>query len=334
LKGWTLLGVLLAVIGVVVFLNGLNNRLGSHDKASLPKRESLPTSERPPDTTRLPDSPAELPSVVQNDSIMLSPSSQKESTQNQEVEIFKAKPNSISSTPVLDELGTEPVANDFQTQFNDDPGGRKSSLLKVLRDNGWTRDELEQLAGYLNDPRTVFRSEILVRNSTFTESAEQYGHNLTAESISRSLKFIDDHRETLESARTLEGVPVEILVAILKVETNLGEWRGKESVFNVFWSLSLGDHPSVQNDLLSTDPTKVVEMKGRMNRRANGLAVNFEIYCSFPVMVEKTRSGYSDLLPVRLGCLNLYLQVIAHSGRTETGTGSLISMVCPTPFAR
>lgn len=179
--------------------------------------------------------------------------------------------NSHPETFAFQELGSSQTVIDKPSPsfvFENDPEDRKKTLIKLLREANWSAAEIEQLTEYLKDPRANFRGEILVRNSTFTENADQYSHNLTNDAVTRSEKFLLDNQDILSFVQKTEGVPREVLVAILKVETNLGEWRGKESVFNVYWSLALGDHPGVQRDLLTNDPTKSVEMRARMIKRA------------------------------------------------------------------
>lgn len=172
-----------------------------------------------------------------------------------------SKPVDIKYQPeVKSEISIQLILNDLD--------GRKSHLLRVLSEAGWTSEEIEQLAALLNDPRAHFRHEMLVRNATFKENAEQYAHNLTTASIDRCMDFLNDQSVPLNRAAIKEGVAPEVLVSILRVETNLGTYTGKESVFNVYWSLSIGDDPGVQREFLPTDPAARSEARGRMLKRA------------------------------------------------------------------
>ncbi len=260
------------MVGVVLFLNGLNNRFGTNVKS--------PTSTQKESTPSVSASSIDDSAVLYSRPFVVADT--QHTSNNGKADSIKSYRESNIEPPPTSSIRPEqhqektlsvdrPDKSAFQRavhSFTNDPNERKKNLIIILQDANWSVDEINQLADYLDDPRANFREEILVRNSTFTESAEQYSHNLTEESITRSLQFCQDHREALELSQRYEGVPTEILVAILKVETNLGEWRGKESVFNVFWSLSLGDNAPVQRALLTNDPVKAVEMKGRMIKRA------------------------------------------------------------------
>ncbi len=274
MKGWTLLGVVLAVVGVVVFMNGLNNRLAKKTPSSTEKQGQIPAANpklSAEDSSAIfsrPMTPADSKPLVEH----VLPEIDELTTPAKEVNVGSKPEVKFQNNPPRNKISApkpdESHANFSDPVFSNDPDARKKNLVKLLRVANWSTEELEQLVNYLEDPRATFRSEILVRNSTFTETADIYLHNLTPESIARSVQFLHDNQMALESAHRSEGVPLEIMVAILKVETNLGEWRGKESVFNVYWSLSLGDHTTVQRDLLTDDPAKVVEMKARMIKRA------------------------------------------------------------------
>ena len=274
MKGWTLLGVLLAVVGVVLFLNGLNNRLAPGKKPvaanpngsvtaqpALPLEDSGASNSRPmtgQNSTQTPDTHAQVAESIATNSPEMSISGS----------VAKERPDqNRDQTPSVEDAG-KPFIDLATILFLNDPDGRKKTLVRTLQSANWSGDDLTLLIKLLDDPRANFRDEILIRNSTFTETAEQYEHNLNKDAVNRSLQFLQDYRAPLVSAAKHEGVPSEILVAILKVETNLGEWRGKESVFNVYWSLALGDNGDVQRALLSKDPQKIVEMKGRMTKRA------------------------------------------------------------------
>lgn len=249
-------GVLLAVVGVMLFWNGVNSRLAGGRKAD-------PT--RP--ITRLTDSGnVTVPSSAGSVAVMLGAVESTAVTPGApESEVSPLPPGGetkgASGEAPLSSL--EPSPSSF-----DDPDERKRALLEMLAKGGWSREELDQLQALLADPRARFRGEILVRNSTFTESAEQYAHNLTTDAVLRCVQFYRDQDAPLTAASSREGVAPEMLVAILKVETNLGGWLGKESVFNVFWSLALGDNPDIQKELLTRDSFERMEMQRRMVKRA------------------------------------------------------------------
>jgi membrane-bound lytic murein transglycosylase B len=77
------------------------------------------------------------------------------------------------------------------------------------------------------------------------ERAADYSHFLKPEVVSRGRLYMQEHRLNLNRASNIYGVLPEVVVAILTVETNLGNITGKYSVFNVFASLAVMDTPEV-----------------------------------------------------------------------------------------
>lgn len=148
----------------------------------------------------------------------------------------------------------------------DDPV--KGLLIQVLAREGWNDEDLKTLERFLSDPRAEFRPEVLTVNATHQESAEQYQQHLTAEAVSRTYAYWEGRRGMMESAAGGAGVPLEVIVAILKVETNLGVYPGKESVFNVYWSLALGDREEVLSRAVTGEYPNQRELKAKLAKRA------------------------------------------------------------------
>jgi len=266
LRFWIILGVFLAVAGTVLFWSGIDSRFGRTFPSPI-------VAVQPADsTTATARGTVETKQTTKDDLTANSPQSSTDtaparSTVTEQITPRKSetavtsKPVDIKYQPeVKSEISIQLILNDLD--------GRKSHLLRVLSEAGWTSEEIEQLAALLNDPRAHFRHEMLVRNATFKENAEQYAHNLTTASIDRCMDFLNDQSVPLNRAAIKEGVAPEVLVSILRVETNLGTYTGKESVFNVYWSLSIGDDPGVQREFLPTDPAARSEARGRMLKRA------------------------------------------------------------------
>jgi len=247
MRFWTIIGVLLAIVGTILFLNGLQSRFGASDRpAPSPGLPDLAAT-----ASRVDSASSRSPAPVDS-TPAVNPSPQPTSDKPQ-------------ATVTHEEIA--PPVTPLR-EIEHDPDGRKKKLVEAMASSGWTAEEIEQLAGHLSDPRSHFLGGILVRNATFKETGDQYAHNLTPESISRSAAFLDDQASLLTRISAGEGVPPEVLVAILKVETNLGGFTGKESVFNVFWTLAMGDDPDVQREFLPKDDMERVEAKRRMVKRA------------------------------------------------------------------
>ncbi|MCL6620696.1 MAG: lytic murein transglycosylase [Syntrophobacterales bacterium] len=100
-----------------------------------------------------------------------------------------------------------------------------------------------------NDPRNRFMPEV-VRKIAYLrkERPADYSHFLTPEVVARGRQYLKEHRRDLVRAREVYGVAPEVIVAILTVESGLGQVTGKYPVFNVFASLAVMDTPEVMAD--------------------------------------------------------------------------------------
>ena len=114
------------------------------------------------------------------------------------------------------------------------------------------------------DPRNQFLPQVVKKIAYLRkERAADYSHFLKPEVVSRGRAYLSEHRRDLNRAQALYGVLPEVIVAILTVETNLGNVTGKYSVFNVFASLAVMDTPEVmaEADLSS-------HLKARLKKKA------------------------------------------------------------------
>jgi len=93
--------------------------------------------------------------------------------------------------------------------------------------------------------RSAFRD----RGSEARPSGVKRGY-LRAHVIAYARMYASRHRAILEDVRKVYGVPKEIVVAILLIETRLGRYMGERSVFNSLASMALsGDFALVQPHL-------------------------------------------------------------------------------------
>jgi membrane-bound lytic murein transglycosylase B len=114
------------------------------------------------------------------------------------------------------------------------------------------------------DPRNQFLPHV-VRKIAYLrrERAADYSHFLKPEVVARGRAYLQEHRVNLNQAMSLYGVSPKVIVAILTVETNLGNITGKYPVFNVFASLAVMDTPEVMAEAdLSPD------LQSRLRKKA------------------------------------------------------------------
>lgn len=227
-KVWMAIGVLCAVAGLSLFLRGI------HGRFSAPTTETLPSI--PHQTSRKPDPSPTITSSVE--AAMVQPS-------------FRIP---------LRELDKQEEEKRIVKQ---EISPYKELLIRSLTESGWPQDEIDTIRFYLSDPRTMFLPEILKRNATHVENKALYTHHFDDGSIDRCVSYFETHNIEINRSATGSGVPPEIITAIIKVETELGKYAGKASVFNVFWSLAIGDIPSVVNDAGLTEDEEFRRLKKR-----------------------------------------------------------------------
>jgi membrane-bound lytic murein transglycosylase B len=96
------------------------------------------------------------------------------------------------------------------------------------------------------DPRNQFLPDV-VRKIAFLrkETPDIYAKFLQPAVVAQGRAYMGAHQTDLKKAQTRYGVAPEVIVAILTVESGLGNITGKYPVFNVFASLSVMDSPEV-----------------------------------------------------------------------------------------
>lgn len=96
------------------------------------------------------------------------------------------------------------------------------------------------------------------------EKPSDYHHFLGPKVVERGQHFLIEHADKLQTAETQFQVKKEVIVAILTVESNFGKSTGRFSVFNVYASLAVMDHPVVMRKY-KLDPA----LKDRIHRKAS-----------------------------------------------------------------
>lgn len=100
------------------------------------------------------------------------------------------------------------------------------------------------------DERTAFLPQVVTKIAYLKkEKKADYSHFLQPAVVAKGRRFLETHQAVLDEAQRRYGVAKEVIVAILTVESDLGQVTGKYLVFNVFASLAVMDTPEVINDL-------------------------------------------------------------------------------------
>jgi membrane-bound lytic murein transglycosylase B len=97
-----------------------------------------------------------------------------------------------------------------------------------------------------SDARARFLPDIVKKIAFLRkERPADYAQFLRPEVVAKGRSYLQEHARELQAARDGYGVAPEVIVAILTVESGLGQTTGKYPVFNVFSSLAVMDTPEV-----------------------------------------------------------------------------------------
>jgi len=180
------------------------------------------------------------------------------------------------------------------------PPAAFAALQANLIRSGFDRDYVQKL---FNDPRAEFLPSVI--NKIAYQRKEQkadYSHFLKPENVEKGRRFLAEHQRFLAQAEAAFGVPKEIIVAIMTVESDLGHKTGNYPVFNVFASLAVMDTPEVINRL-ALNPGLMSRLQKKAAWARSELAA-FIQYCRQnrldPLSIKGSWAGafgYSQFLP-------------------------------------
>lgn len=134
-------------------------------------------------------------------------------------------------------------------------------LADRLVADGFDQTEIERL--FTND-KVAFDNRIMPRKITHDETKLHYDIFLDKRRISRAKGYLKDNRKLLTAIETEYGIPKEVKVAILLVETDLGRYLGSGLAFNTLASMAVADDFERIKPYL---PAEYKNMNGKERRR-------------------------------------------------------------------
>ncbi len=135
------------------------------------------------------------------------------------------------------------------------------NLQYSLIRSGFDQDYITKV---FKDPRAEFLPNVVTKIAYLRkEKKADYSHFLKPENVEKGRRFLAAQNRLLTQAENNFGVSKEVIVAILTVESDLGQKTGNYPVFNVFSSLAVMDTPEVINSL-SLD----TRLMGRLQKKA------------------------------------------------------------------
>ena len=133
------------------------------------------------------------------------------------------------------------------------------------------------VAKTFGDSRNSFMPDV-VRKIAYLrkETPDIYKKFLTPAVVAQGRNYLAEHRSTLSRAAARFGVAPEVIVAILTVESGLGNSTGRYPVFNVFASLAVMDTPEVIQEL-GLSPN----LKDRLKKKAAWARRELQIFLDY-----------------------------------------------------
>jgi peptidoglycan lytic transglycosylase B len=109
-------------------------------------------------------------------------------------------------------------------------------LRERLKEKGLSDKELDRV---FSDPRVTLYPAIVERKGKGLDYTGRRFGLLTKRSISQGKNVLRDHRQLLRKIESAYGVGKEILVAILRIESNFGRYVGNVPIFNSLLTMAL-----------------------------------------------------------------------------------------------
>lgn len=111
-----------------------------------------------------------------------------------------------------------------------------AEVIECLEEEGFSEREIDSL---FSDERIQFYPNLtrILETATVPRLTSPDSPFLRPESVNKGRKFLKENREFLEKIELEYGVDKEVVVAILRVETNFGGYLGEYKAFSVFNTL-------------------------------------------------------------------------------------------------
>jgi membrane-bound lytic murein transglycosylase B len=215
---------------------------------------------------------------------------------------FSPESHALAGPPVFSRLQERLVADGVDAQ-----------LVRSLYDN----------------PAVKLETELLAANLKRSEATLNYGRFLTPAAVARAARYLRQYRPALEEARRRHGVPPQVIVAIIMVETSLGEHTGKVPTFSLLSTMAVADDPQVRSlvlESLTPEDRKLQSdevISEKLERRiARG-------YRELKALIDYARQSQADPLAVQgssegaIGIPQFLPSNIGRYGRDGDGDGAV-----------
>jgi membrane-bound lytic murein transglycosylase B len=113
---------------------------------------------------------------------------------------------------------------------------KQEHLVQYLAARGFSEKDLSQI---FSDNRVMIYPEIVGRSGKGLNYLGRRFGLLSKKSVREGRKVLQDHRSILRQIESAYGVEKEVLVSILRIETNFGRIKGSVPIFNGLLTLSI-----------------------------------------------------------------------------------------------
>ncbi len=183
-----------------------------------------------------------------------------------------------------------------------DPQADFEPLRKRLIADGLPPETVNAL---FDDERFELVPELLRINVKQRDVSDVYKAFAEPASVRRTRAFLDEHKTVFD--KVLEGSPVEpeVVAAVLRIESNFGEYPGRYPLMNVFASLTMLESNQLEtlspefweHCLEGSDPDERDEVIRKVNRRKKRKAD--WAYKELTILVEMAAQEKMDPLEIR-----------------------------------
>lgn len=179
------------------------------------------------------------------------------------------------------------------------------------------------------NPQVRLEPEVLAANLRRREAMLNYDQFLTPTAVSRAAHYLQEHRRALAEAHRRHGVPPQVIVAIIMVETSLGEQTGRFPTFNLLSTMAVADDPQVRTlilDFLTPEDRQLQSDEIISQRLEHRIARGYQ---ELKALIEYARRSQSDPLAVRgssegaVGIPQFLPSNISRYGRDGDGDGTV-----------
>jgi len=125
-----------------------------------------------------------------------------------------------------------------------------------------------QVIRIFSNPRLSFDPRVMPKKLSHNEYNLYYDRFLKVDRISRARAFLHRHRQLLQEVEDAYGVPKEIMVAILLVETDLGRYLGAGPAVRILASMAISDDMDLVRKWIPKEIQDSPRIRRKMRKKA------------------------------------------------------------------